>query len=140
MSAAFSLDYSGDPVLCDFKGCILEAWHDGEHNFGPQAPKAIQWTYDRHCVVCGISFTILGANKDFPADTCGSEECLLDFAKRYGFEVPLICTCPQRDYPHDISVHEEIRSEWWKYKSAPFWPWSLMLSKREEPSTERKAA
>jgi len=53
MSAAFSLDYSGDPVPCDFKGCILEAWHDGEHQFAPK--KQIEWSYDRHCVVCGSS-------------------------------------------------------------------------------------
>ena len=53
---------------------------------------------------------------------------------------PLLCRCPQRDYPHELSVHSELRSEWWAYKRNLTWPWSLMLSRREEPSTERKAA
>lgn len=53
---------------------------------------------------------------------------------------PLLCRCPQRDYPHELSVHAELRSEWWAHKKNICWPWSLMLSLREEPSTERKVA
>jgi hypothetical protein len=33
MSAAFSLDFSGDPVPCDFPGCTSNAYHDGDHTF-----------------------------------------------------------------------------------------------------------
>lgn len=135
--SAFALDFSGPPVPCDFRGCVLEAWHDGEHQF---APKEIQWSYDRHCVVCGVPFTVIGAERSFPAPTCGSPECLLHYSRRFGFEVPVLCRCPQRDYPHELSVHAELRSEWWAHKKNICWPWSLMLSLREEPSTERKVA
>lgn len=53
---------------------------------------------------------------------------------------PLLCRCPQREYPHELSVHAELRSEWFAHRKSPRWPWSLMASSREEPSTERKAA
>lgn len=55
------------------------------------------------------------------------------------YDAPLLCRCPQRDYPHELSVHSEIRSEWWAHKRNLSWPWSLMMSGREEPSTERNA-
>lgn len=136
MSAAFALDYSGDPVPCSFRGCILEAWHDGNHQFA--AKKEIEWSYDRHCVVCGISFIVFGADKSMTFDTCGREECLLHYARRSAFEVPLLCPCPQRPYAHELSVHTLIRSESYNPKLKQVWPWSLCLSRREEPSTERK--
>lgn len=136
--SAFALDYSGDPVPCDFRGCILEAWHDGDHQLAK--PKPIEWTYDRHCVVCGVPFTVIGADKSLVVHTCGQEECLAHYARRFGFETPLLCRCPQREYPHELSIHSEIRSEWWAHKQNLSWPWSLMASKREEPSTERKGA
>ena len=53
---------------------------------------------------------------------------------------PLLCRCPQREYPHELSIHALIRYEWWKRELRNSWPWSLMASSREEPSTERKAA
>jgi hypothetical protein len=135
MSALFQLDFSGEPTPCDFPGCVLESFHEGDHEF---APKEIQWTYDRHCVVCGVSFTVLGADKAMRFDTCGSEACLLHYARRFGFEISVMCSCPQRPYPHELSVHTLIRSEWWNRERRSKWPWSLMLSQREEPSTERK--
>lgn len=136
MSAAFALDYSGDPAPCDFRCCILEAWHDGDHQFAP--PKEIQWQYDRHCVVCGISFIVFGADKAMTFDTCGRQECLLRYARRFGFEVALLCPCPQRPYPHELSIHTQTRQESYNPKLKFVWPWSLCLSRREEPSTERK--
>lgn len=56
------------------------------------------------------------------------------------YEAPLMCRCPQRDYPHELSVHSLLRREWWAKDKRNCWPWSLMLSQREEPSTERKAS
>lgn len=53
---------------------------------------------------------------------------------------PLLCRCPQRDYPHELTVHAELRGESYNPKLKFRWPWSLMRSQREEPSTERKAA
>lgn len=139
MSAAkqFHLEPTGAPVPCEFPGCILYAWHDGDHAF---AAKEIRWHYDRHCVVCGVPFTVLGADKSMIFDTCGSAECLQHFASHHGFAVPVLCRCPQRDYPHELRVHSEIRGEWFAYRRRPQWPWSLMLSLREEPSTERKVS
>lgn len=106
----------------------------------PAPKQAIEWTYDRHCVVCGVPFTVLGADRAMIFDTCGSQECLLHYARRFAFDVPLICRCPQREYPHELTVHSEIRAEWWSHKRNLCWPWSLMASRREEPGTERKAA
>lgn len=62
------------------------------------------------------------------------------FGRHESFLAPLLCRCPQRDYPHELSVHANIRSEWWAHKQNLSWPWSLMASVREEPSTERKVA
>ena len=53
---------------------------------------------------------------------------------------PLLCRCPQREYPHELSIHALIRYEWWNRELRNSWPWSLMASSREEPSTEREAA
>lgn len=57
---------------------------------------------------------------------------------REPYFAPLLCRCPQREYPHELSVHAELRSEWFAHRKSPRWPWSLMLSLREEPSTERR--
>jgi hypothetical protein len=133
----FTLEPTGPRVGCDFRGCILDAWHEGDHQFA--AKPAIEWNYDRHCVVCGVAFTVLGAEKSMIFDTCGSQECLLHFARRHAADVPLMCCCPQRSHPHELSVHPELRREAHHPRLRDRWPWSLMLSQREEPSTERSA-
>jgi len=63
---------------------------------------------------------------------------------------PLLCSCCQRPYPHELSVHAKLRSEhpgtYTDFYDLPVrfaesgarWPWSLKLSRREEPSTERQ--
>lgn len=135
--SAFALAPSGPPAPCGFPKCILDAFHEGDHDF---APKEIQWTYDRHCVVCGVSFTALGADKSMVIHTCGSQECLLCYARRFSFDLPQLCSCPQRDYPHELAIHAQLRQESYNPKLKTLWPWSLALSRREEPSTERKAA
>jgi hypothetical protein len=151
MSAAFALDFSGDPVPCDYPRCILEAFHDGQHKF-PEPKPGLQFHYDRHCVVCGRPFTILGANGQEVFSTCGSPECVLHFASHGTANAPLLCRCPQRPYPHELSVHEKLRLESpgtyavYGDESIRFaspgmcWPWSLKLSPRVEMSTERKFA
>jgi hypothetical protein len=55
------------------------------------------------------------------------------------YDVPLMCSCPQRDYPHELSIHAQLKSESYNPKLRTQWPWSLLLSRREEPSTERQA-
>jgi len=62
------------------------------------------------------------------------------FGKHKPYEASLLCRCPQREHPHELSTHALIRSEWWKKELRDQWPWSLMQSAREEPSTERSFA
>ena len=139
MSAAFALDFSGDPVPCDYPGCTLDAFHEGEHRVQPK-PGIVLRHYDRHCVVCGCPFTIYGANGQEVFSTCGQPECVLHFARHGNSPLPVTCRCPQRDYPHELAIHFDLRSESFNPKFRFRWPWSLMLSSREEPSTERKTA
>jgi hypothetical protein len=104
---------------CDFPGCIAPAFHDGDHEFaGPPPKQEAQW----------IRLTRAE----------WTDEWMAEKKNRRVVEVAPLCNCPQRDYPHDLSVHELIRSEWWAKDKRQKWPWSLMLSPREEPSTERR--
>jgi hypothetical protein len=148
MSAAFTLDFSGPETPCDFPGCVLGSFHEGNHELAPK-PKPIAWTYDRHCVVCGVPFTVLGAELTQIFDTCGSQECLLHYAKHHATAIPVYCPCAQRPYPHELEVHKRIGSE----KPGTYatghgdtvvsivrfqpeglrWPWSLKYA----PSMER---
>ena len=141
MSAAFALDFSGTPAPCSYPRCTLEAFHDGEHEI--PRPKFSQ---DRihSCVECGARFAIYG-EADSPVDRriCDKPECLLSLAKREARDAdpfPLMCNCPQREYPHEIAVHTSLRYEALNPKLRYRWPWSLMLSPRVEPSTEREIA
>ena len=140
MSAAFALDFSGPPVPCGYPRCILEAFHDGDHQF--PKPELVRH-FDQHCVVCGQPFAVY-APEGFPKRefnrTCGSQECLLHSALHDAEEVLVMCRCPQRTYPHELSIHAQLRQESFNPKLRFQWPWSLMLSNREEPSTERKIA
>jgi hypothetical protein len=138
MSAAFALDFSGPEAPCGFPRCILGAFHDGDHAFAKS--KAIAWTYDRHCVVCGVPFTVLGAEVAEIFHTCGSQECLLHYARHEAPSLEVMCRCPQRSYPHQLAIHALVRQEAYNPKVRTRWPWSLTLSRREEPSTERNAA
>lgn len=52
---------------------------------------------------------------------------------REAVEVEGRCPCPQRPYPHELSAHSQLRYE----GNRDRWPWSLMLSPRVEPSTDR---
>lgn len=136
MSAAFALDFSGAPVPCGYPRCTLEAFHEGNHEFPlPKfAPERIHV-----CRECGVRFVIYG-EADSPSDRriCDKPECLLSLASRETFAVPLMCNCPQRPYAHDIAIHALLRQEAFNPKVRYRWPWSLMLSPRVEPSTERE--
>jgi hypothetical protein len=139
MSAAFSLDFSGAPVPCSYPRCTLEAFHEGDHQLPPKpkfAPDRIH-----KCSVCGISFVIYG-EADSPSDRriCDKAECLLELARREATAVSVMCRCPQREYPHELSIHAELKREAYNPNLRYQWPWSLMLSQREEPSTERREA
>jgi hypothetical protein len=139
MSAAFSLDYSGDPVPCDFPGCVLDAFHAGDHEFRSEAENnARLMGTANHYGVNTRSYN--GSAQKREMDEQRKVTTAIYEAKpRAEFTAPLSCRCPQRDYPHELSVHSLIRSEWWKKELRGSWPWSLMASVREEPSTERRS-
>jgi hypothetical protein len=138
MSAVFQLDFSGEPTPCDFPGCVLDSFHDGEHEFA-SAPKPAMgkaWEDVRKCVVCGTRFVIYSETfKD--TKTCSSG-CMLILAMKEAAKLEVSCPCAQRSYPHELRIHTELRGESYNPKHKFTWPWSLMLSQREEPSTERK--
>jgi hypothetical protein len=142
VSAAFALDFSGPPVPCDFPGCVLDAFHDGDHQRAPKSGP-IAWTYDRHCVVCGVPFTVLGAERKQIFDTCGSQQCLQHYARHHASDVPIFCSCAQRPYPHELSVHrklyeapggymlyEDVRAQFASEEMR--WPWSLRFAPKME--------
>lgn len=89
-------------------------------------------------------------------DTCGSQECLLHYARHHAGYVPLACSCSQRPYPHELSVHTKLRAEtpglYYDFYDLPIqfaekqmrWPWSLRLSAAEvgmesAPSAKRRS-
>ena len=139
MSAAFSLDYSGDPVPCDFPGCVRECFHEGSHVFASAPKPAVgkSWEDVRKCAVCGSRFVVYG--EAFRSTKVCSDGCLLIQSMREAAQLEVSCACSQRSYPHELRVHSELRSESFNPKFKYRWPWSLMLSRREEPSTERQA-
>lgn len=48
---------------------------------------------------------------------------------RFGpVEVPVMCRCPQRPWPHELAVHEHLRFDWAAWgagQSKMAWPWTL---------------
>jgi hypothetical protein len=137
VNAVFQLDFSGDPTPCDYPGCVLESFHDGDHELAaaPNPAMGKGWEDVRKCAVCGTRFVVYSVVfKD--VRTCSSG-CMLILAMREAAKLDVSCSCPQRTYPHELRVHRELRSESYNPKFKFRWPWSLMLSQREEPSTER---
>jgi hypothetical protein len=142
MSAAFSLDFSGDPVPCDFPGCVLDAYHDGDHSlFVPKPPER---HFQRVCKFCHNAFVVYAGAQYLPQETCGSPDCILRAAKRDPITIPVLCTCAQRPYPHEVGIHAKIRTErpgaYLDYYDSMLrfsepgmrWPWSLRFAPNME--------
>ena len=136
MSAAFHLVPIGPPSRCGFPGCILQDYHEGDHQFRQPQPKPRGRRY--HCIVCGRDVIEYGEFVPGGANLCESKDCLLHYARRTASDFPLTCSCRQRPYPHELIVHQEVRAESHNPRFRHLWPWSLCLSERLEPSTERK--
>lgn len=69
-----------------------------------------------------------------------SELYIREHREELTVEAPVLCTCLQRDYPHELSVHAQIGREILFNSRLRFsWPWSLRLLERGE-SAERKEA
>lgn len=134
-SAAFRLEPSGPPAACSFPKCLLDAFHDGDHEIAPPAPRARPQPF-HHCVVCGRGFIIYGDPAHPIPRTCGSQLCIQHLARRYAEPVPLLCPCPQRPYRHELAIHVQLRAESYNPKVRFRYPWTLCLSPRTEPSAE----
>lgn len=87
------------------------------------------------CTECGVEFVVYGAISDI--EICESQECLLSWCRRESIPLVLMCSCSQRPYPHEISVHDRLRYESYDLELRYRWPWSLVISDRLEPSSER---
>ncbi len=135
---AFDLEFSGPALPCDFPGCTLDSFHDGDHLFA-EKPKEKSSARKYHCVACGTPMVFYGDMAHPLPRLCESPECLLRFARHEAPNLEVVCCCPQRSYPHELAVHKNLRSESYNPKLKFRWPWSLALSVRTEPSTERKA-
>lgn len=137
MSAAFTLDFSGEPVPCSFPRCVLEAFHDGEHEFAATVAIGKVREDVRACHECGVKFVVYGDRLPGEDRSCGSQACILSAARRESSVIDLRCSCLQRPYPHQLSIHRDLRPESYNPKLHHRWPWSLCLSVRLEMSTER---
>jgi hypothetical protein len=89
--------------------------------------------------VCGVPFTVLNADPKMIFATCGSAECLLHFARHDSEPLAVRCPCPQRPFPHELSIHFGLRQEAYNPQFKFRWPWSLCASERLEPSAEKAA-
>lgn len=140
MSAAFALEPSGTPAPCGFPRCRLEAFHDGEHDLEQPKDKRLDFPGPRygHCIVCGQNFTVYGDYAHPMPRICDSRECAIHLLVRESTPAPLLCRCGQRPYAHELSVHKLTRRESYNPKLTHRYPWSLCLSRREEPSTEER--
>ena len=150
MSAAFQLDFSGPQVPCNFPGCTLSAYHDGDHEFLSQAE------LNARAAAAVTSYGVGTKSYNASAEKREMERQRESATARYeegphkAVLVPLMCSCSQRPYPHELSVHTRIRSEKpgvytdfydsvVRFASGEMrCPWSLCLGVRLEMSTERK--
>lgn len=196
MSAAFQLDFSGDPVPCDFPGCTSNAYHEGGHTFlsaeelNARAAAAVtsygvgtksynasaeKREMDRQRESATARYheakrraqstpatpLELAEEKIAEAKDANQRSVTLTRAEwtalwlkenSFAYDAPLLCSCAQRPYPHELSIHANIRSEkpgaYTDYydllvrfapKEPMRWPWSLCLGARVEMSTERKS-
>jgi hypothetical protein len=141
MSAAFALSPSGPPAPCGFPKCELEAFHPGDHQVPSKAPqdKRLQFPGPRYgtCVVCRAKFVQYGDHAHPASSICGSTPCAIELSRREAEPARLLCPCPQRPYPHELSVHKQLRSESYHPKLRFRYPWSLARSERLELSTEK---
>lgn len=125
MSAAFALSASGPPVRCSFPKCVLEAFHDGNHEFAQvKADKRVEFPGPLYgtCIICGAKFAEYGDYGHPTSRICGATECGLDLLRRETRPLPVLCPCPQREYPHELMVHAQTASESYNPKFKYRWP------------------
>jgi len=148
MTSDFKLAATGPEVPCDFPGCTLDAFHDGNHEFAHAKSAVYAHENDERLAALAGSYGLGTRSYNRSAGKRETDRQRAELAAKMErgeikfkpFDVPLACACPQRDYPHDLSIHAELRAESYHPQRRFRWPWSLVLAERVEPSTERKAA
>jgi hypothetical protein len=137
---AFRLEPSGPPAACAFPKCVRDAFHDGDHEIAQPRPVAVPNGGRRYrCTICKRAIVEYGEYVSGGADLCDSQECLRAWCIISSNEAPLLCPCRQRPYPHELAIHAQIRSESYNPKLRLRYPWTLCLSPRIEPSTEKSS-
>lgn len=121
MSAAFQLDFSGPQTLCDFPGCVLYSFHDGEHQFMSAEEKNERLTAAVTSYGVGTRSYNRSAEKKELDRQRAEATARYEASQHREIEVPVSCTCPQRPYPHELSIHRAIKFE----SREARWPWSL---------------
>jgi hypothetical protein len=147
MSAAFALEFSGPPVPCDFPGCTLDAFHEGEHVRGPKKdhfeafrPKREMSEIAARAVAAGVPVKIRKGVEYLYVNDATYEYLTGNHA---AYLAPLLCSCAQRPYPHELSVHkkayeapggymlyEDVRVQFASGEMR--WPWSLRFAPNME--------
>jgi hypothetical protein len=137
MSAAFQLDFTGPQTRCDFPGCVLDSFHDGDHLFAKSPVMPIASAAHKIAVAREN-----GAHSVTLSRSEWTALWLKDNSRPT--EVPILCTCAQRPYPHEVTVHDKIGIErpgvYLDYydtaiRFAPEgmrWPWSLRRAPKME--------
>jgi hypothetical protein len=145
MSAAFTLDFSGPETPCDFPGCLLGSFHEGEHEF------LSQQELNERAAAAVTSYGVDTRSYNRSAEKREMERQREIATARYQMmprrEIlqPVTCPCAQRPYPHELFVHTKIGierpgayvgfgDELIRFASKEMrWPWSLKYA----PSMER---
>lgn len=144
MSAAFALDFSGPPVPCEFPGCVLDAFHEGDHEF------LSQQELNERAAAAVTSYGVGTRSYNRSAEKREVDRQREAATARYEAEphrkvlLPVTCSCAQRPYPHELNAHTKIGVErpgaYLAYgdeviRFAPAemrWPWSLRFAPNME--------
>jgi hypothetical protein len=137
MSAAFQLDFTGPRTPCGFPGCIRKSFHEGEHEFMSEQENT------ERLFAAATSYGVGTRSYNRSGEKRELERQRRIAAARYEAEphrevlILPMCTCAQRPYPHEVSIHKNISRErpgvYLDYygtaiRFAPDgmrWPWSL---------------
>lgn len=137
--APFTLTPPIDQSRCGFPGCLGKAFHEGEHEFAKaEIPQPASGS-PQHGWMTHSWLNSTEHRQTESAREIATQQFLAQH-KPQEILIPLACSCAQRRYPHELAVHTKLRSESFNPEFRNRWPWSLMLSSRVEPSTEREAA
>lgn len=77
------------------------------------------------CRACGAKFVIFGGAR-IERSTCGEQGCIQLLARLEArfTKLDVTCRCPQREYPHELSIHRAVKFE----SRVVRWPWSLRFA------------